>query len=150
MDFAQKAQFFTLDVISDIAFGKAFGYLETDEDVFSYIKTTEDTIPVMILVGALPWLAQIIQSPVLKSFMPSDKDVYGLGRVMSVAKQVVSERFGPDRKVQRDMLGSFIKHGLTQQEAESETLMQMYVSPPCFPRGSPLSTREFSKMTSDR
>ncbi|RDW80147.1 hypothetical protein BP6252_04785 [Coleophoma cylindrospora] len=125
VDFAQKAQFFTLDVISDIAFGKAFGYLDTDDDVFSYIKTTEDTIPVMILVGALPWLSQIIQSRLLKSLMPSDKDIYGLGRVMGVAKRVVSERFGPDKKIQKDMLGSFVNHGLTQREAESETLMQI-------------------------
>lgn len=44
-----------------------------------------------------------------------------------IAKQVVAERFGPDKKVQKDMLGSFIAHGLTQTEAESETLVQMYV-----------------------
>lgn len=42
-----------------------------------------------------------------------------------IAKEVVGERFGPEKKVQRDMLGSFIRHGLTQQEAESESLVQM-------------------------
>jgi hypothetical protein len=30
MDFGRKAQYFTLDVISVAAFGKAFGYLATD------------------------------------------------------------------------------------------------------------------------
>jgi cytochrome P450 len=125
MDFAQKAQFFTLDVISDIAFGKEFGYLANDKDMFSYIKTTEDTIPVMILVGALPWLAQVLHSRLFKSLLPTDKDVYGLGKVMGIAKEVVGERFGPNKKEQRDMLGSFVRHGLTQREAESETLMQI-------------------------
>jgi hypothetical protein len=42
-----------------------------------------------------------------------------------IAKQVTAERFGPDKKVQKDMLGSFVAHGLTQKEAESEILLQM-------------------------
>jgi hypothetical protein len=54
VDFAQKAQFFTPDMIGDVAFGRQFGYFTNDMDMFSNIKTTEETIPVMILVGALP------------------------------------------------------------------------------------------------
>lgn len=42
-----------------------------------------------------------------------------------IGKKVVAERFGPNKKVKRDMLGSFIAHGLTQREAQSETLLQM-------------------------
>ena len=48
--------------------------------------------------------------------------------ISSIAKQVVGERFGQNKKTQRDMLGSFINHGLTQEEAESESLVQMLVS----------------------
>ena len=45
----------------------------------------------------------------------------------SVAQKVVAERFG-EKKIERDdMLGSFVRHGLTQQECESESLLQMYV-----------------------
>ena len=43
----------------------------------------------------------------------------------SITKEVVAQRFGPDAKDQRDMLGSFIRHGLTRDEAESETILQM-------------------------
>ncbi|RBR15426.1 hypothetical protein FVER53590_09331 [Fusarium verticillioides] len=81
VDFGRRAQFFTLDVISDLAFGEPFGFLETDSDVYKYIQIT-------------------------------------------IAKQVTAERFGLDKKVQKDMLGSFIAHGLTQKEAESEILLQ--------------------------
>ncbi len=42
-----------------------------------------------------------------------------------IAKEVAAERFGRDKKVQKDMLGSFVAHGLSQSEAESEILMQM-------------------------
>ncbi|GKT70196.1 pisatin demethylase [Colletotrichum tofieldiae] len=43
----------------------------------------------------------------------------------SIAKQVAAERFGPNKKVQKDMLGSFVTRGLSQAEAESEILMQL-------------------------
>jgi hypothetical protein len=41
---------------------------------------------------------------------------------------VVGQRFGPDSKgAGQDMLGSFIRHGLNKEEAESETILQMQV-----------------------
>lgn len=43
----------------------------------------------------------------------------------SIAKAVAAERYGTGRKVQKDMLGSFVAHGLSQKEAESEILLQM-------------------------
>lgn len=43
----------------------------------------------------------------------------------SVAKKVVAERFGPSVASQPDMLGSFIRHGLTQEEASGEALLQV-------------------------
>jgi cytochrome P450 len=43
----------------------------------------------------------------------------------SVAKKVVARRFGPDAKSHPDMLGSFIRHGLTQEEASGEALLQV-------------------------
>ncbi|KAK1989709.1 cytochrome P450, partial [Colletotrichum falcatum] len=42
-----------------------------------------------------------------------------------IAKEVAAERFGPNKKIQRDMLGSFVARGLTQEEASSEILMQI-------------------------
>lgn len=40
-DLARTAQFFTLDAITRVAYGKAFGYLATEQDVFGYIAATE-------------------------------------------------------------------------------------------------------------
>lgn len=54
---------------------------------------------------------------------PTDKD--GMGAMMGMAKRAVSERYGSDPKVEQDMLGSFVKYGLTQQEAESEAMVQV-------------------------
>jgi len=43
----------------------------------------------------------------------------------SIAEDVVSERFGSNRKERNDILGSFINPGMTQEEAESEALVQI-------------------------
>lgn len=42
-----------------------------------------------------------------------------------VAKKVVAERFQAHTASQPDMLGSFIRHGLTQEEASGEALLQV-------------------------
>ncbi|EOO00516.1 putative cytochrome p450 protein [Phaeoacremonium minimum UCRPA7] len=124
-DLGRKAQFFTLDVISTVAYGQPFGFLETDTDVYEYIKTTEENVPTIIVTTVLPWLMELLKSPLLKSLLPSEKDRLGLGKIMAIAKEKAAERFGPDKKVQKDMLGSFVAHGLTEQEAQSEILVQV-------------------------
>lgn len=43
----------------------------------------------------------------------------------SVTKKVVAARFAPDAAPQPDMLGSFIRHGLDQEEASGEALLQV-------------------------
>ena len=82
VDFALKAAYFTLDVISDIAFGKAFGNLDADRDTSSFIKTSEETLPMIVLLGAFPWLANVFFAYPFKLLLPSDKDTVGLGKLV--------------------------------------------------------------------
>ncbi|KAL1801682.1 hypothetical protein ACET3X_002024 [Alternaria dauci] len=125
MDFALKAQYFTLDVISALAFGKPFGYLTHDEDLHDYIKITTAYIPFMVTLGSVPWLADILHSRLMRGLLPKESDKLGFGAFINVAKKVVAERFAPDAKSQSDMLGSFIRHGLTPDQASSEALLQI-------------------------
>ncbi|KAK1654392.1 cytochrome P450 [Colletotrichum phormii] len=124
-DFGRKAQFFTLDVISDLAFGEPFGFVGSDSDMYEYIKTTEDNLPVFMAMTVLPWVIRLFRYPFLRSMLPTEKDPLGFGKVMGIAKKFSAERFGSGGKVQRDMLGSFVAHGLTHEEAESEILLQI-------------------------
>lgn len=80
MDLARKAQYLTLDIIGDLAFGKNFGHIEQDNDVFNYIEQTEASMPVMMLVGVFPMLARMAQSKLLRRFMPSENDPHGFGK----------------------------------------------------------------------
>ena len=82
VDFALKTQFFTLDVISDIALGKAFGDLDADRDTSFLIKVYEESFPMLVLLGAFPWLANIFFAYSIKLLLPFDKDTAGLGKLI--------------------------------------------------------------------
>ena len=81
-DFGRKAQFFTLDVITHLAYGKAFGFLKTDSDVYEYIKTVEETLPAAMLVTVLPWMNWLLQTKLVKRILPSEKDPIGFGKLL--------------------------------------------------------------------
>lgn len=124
-DLASKVQYFTLDVISSLAFGTKLGYLEADCDAFGYIETTEKTVPFLMTTCLMPTVIAIIQSPRLKWLLPNAESMVGIGTVMKMAHSAVDKRFGPKAEVKRDMLGSFVAHGLTQQEAYGESIVQI-------------------------
>ncbi|KAJ9612575.1 hypothetical protein H2200_004172 [Cladophialophora chaetospira] len=91
VDFARKIQFLTLDLISTFALGRTFGFMDEDDDLFDYIKTTEEFLPLMQMIALLPWLLGFLQSPLFKVIRPTHTDTLGLGRIMGIAKEVVSE-----------------------------------------------------------
>jgi hypothetical protein len=70
VDFALKTQFFTLDVISDLSFGKPFGYIDQDGDVFDYIKITSSLIPALTVLSNIPTLAKVLHSRLFRSSLP--------------------------------------------------------------------------------
>jgi len=126
MDLGLVPQFFTMDVLSSIGFSQPFGYLDADEDLFGYIKTTQATIPVMVISSMVPLATAILQSALFKPFLPNSQDVVGLGRIMGIAYKIVEQRFGDDRGGHHgDMLDSFIAHGLTEEEAKAEVMVQI-------------------------
>ena len=45
------------------------------------------------------------------------------------AKDMVSRRFEPHKIDRKDMLGSFLQHGLSRREAETEATLQMSEAP---------------------
>ncbi|KAI8216517.1 hypothetical protein K4K54_012135 [Colletotrichum sp. SAR 10_86] len=62
-DFARKVQYFTLDVITDLAFGDPMGFMAEDGDLYDYIETTEKAMPSFITLTVFP---------IAKSFAGSD------------------------------------------------------------------------------
>lgn len=93
--------------MSRIAFGSPFGNLRANQDVFAYKKATSEFFPIAeLLLNHGFFRALLANSFVQKVLAPKDTDTLGLGRVVKFARECVSDRFGPDGKVQRDMLVS--------------------------------------------
>ena len=125
MDFARKIQFLTLDVISDIGFGEAFGDLRADADVNDYIKSGEEGLMVLTLFMALG-LTDFLQIPFIARWLgPSEKDATGFGRIMANARSTIEARLQRDTEKSSDMLASFIRHGLNADELLTESTLQI-------------------------
>jgi cytochrome P450 len=126
MDFAKIAQFFTLDSLTTIAFGYPFGFITKNEDLFDYNKTSTAFFPIMELGTNIPLVHRVLSSKLIQAIAgPKAEDKLGLGAIIGIARKIVAERFSSDAKAPKDMLSSFISHGLTQEEAESESLLQI-------------------------
>ncbi len=83
VDLAQKIQYFTLDVISDLAFGKPLGFISQDADPYDYLEATDASMPVLSFLGNTPWLARLLHSPPLRRFLPSERDKGGFGALIA-------------------------------------------------------------------
>ena len=79
MELGMKIQYFTLDVISDLAFGEPFGHLDKDADVYSYIDATATFFPVMHTLANIPSIVTFLQTPFMSWAQPSEKDKTGWG-----------------------------------------------------------------------
>lgn len=126
---AQKAQYFTLDSLTDIAFGSPFGFLSHDTDLYEYNKSSTEFFPVMELATNIPFIHSILSSRLMQALAgPKPEDKTGLGAIVGVAQKIVAERFDPTNDKSgrdRDMLDAFMKYGLSQTEVESESVLQI-------------------------
>lgn len=125
INFASIAQYFTLDVLTEIAFEKPFGFLTENRDIFQYIKQVSDFLTFLELCCNFPAIQRIVSSRAMASFAPKPTDATGLGAMLGVAPEDVRRRYAPDAKEHDDMLGSFRRNGLSIQEAESEAMLQI-------------------------
>lgn len=81
-DLAKKVQYFTMDTICDISFGKPLGFLANDADMYDYLKTVAEGFPFLIVLSLFPWLMHIMSLDAVKKYLPSAKDSFGMGRIM--------------------------------------------------------------------
>ena len=126
MDLAEITRFFTLDVLSTIAFGGPFGFMAANKDLWDYNKESSNFLLILDLVLNHKSLRWIFFQPWFQAVAaPKDTDKAGMGPMLGVARKAVAERFGPDPKVKKDMLGHFVAKGLTQVQCEVEAELQI-------------------------
>ncbi|KAI4249475.1 MAG: hypothetical protein LQ352_005621, partial [Teloschistes flavicans] len=126
VDFGSLAQYLTLDIITDMAFGEPAGFLSEDSDQFHYLEIMSQALPRFEWVSCLMWLNRLLSNPLISRLVkPTQEDKKGVGHLMGLAKKLVARRFGPGKEVKEDMLGSYLAHGLSQREAETETVLSI-------------------------
>lgn len=82
IEFSHKAQYFALDVVSELSFGEALGFVAGDEDLFRYVETNDRIFPVLAVMLNMPWLGIAMQRWPLNKLLPFESDRFGFGRLM--------------------------------------------------------------------
>jgi len=123
VDLASKIQYLTLDVISKIGFGKAFGDIKADADLDDYISAGRVGLAIMVFTGALGLTPYLHWPPIARMLGPSDKDKSGYGKMRTVARELIDSRLEKPTNSRSDMLSSFIRHGLTRDDIVTESML---------------------------
>ncbi|KAK8058923.1 pisatin demethylase [Apiospora phragmitis] len=127
VDFSKKVQYLSLDIISDINWGRPFGNLKRDRDVDDIVHSSEEGIwffNFMLGTG----LYRILHQPLIARWVGvSVKDSTGFGRLLGNARDIIRERLQRDAAHDKrsDMIASFFRHGLTEDQILSETTLEM-------------------------
>ena len=82
MDLAIKCNYFALDVISELGFGEAFGFLKEDKDLYQYNEITRKFFPFVMFMGNVPLFIEMLGRWPLNKMGPTAGDSAGFGRLM--------------------------------------------------------------------
>ncbi|KJZ79493.1 hypothetical protein HIM_00962 [Hirsutella minnesotensis 3608] len=124
MDMAIKCNYFALDVISELGFGAAFGFLKEDKDLYQYNAITRQFFPFVMFMSNVPFLLSMLGRWPLSSMGPTAGDAAGFGRLMQFAASFVDGRLAPGSKRGKDMIQAFIDNGLTREELMQEVFVE--------------------------
>ncbi|KAM4063978.1 cytochrome p450 [Hirsutella rhossiliensis] len=124
MDLAIKCNYFALDVISELGFGAAFGFLKEDRDLYQYNEITRQFFPFVMFMSNVPFLLSMLGRWPLSSMGPTAGDAAGFGRLMQFAASFVDSRLTPGSKPGSDMIQAFIDSGLTRDELMQEVFVE--------------------------
>lgn len=79
MNFAEKVQFYALDCLGDMAFGKPFGFIERDEDVGRILQINDFSLRMATIAGLVSWVRSMRYMWPLKYLSPREGDKVGFG-----------------------------------------------------------------------
>lgn len=83
VDFADISRFFTLDVITRLAYGKAFGWVEADKDLYGYGAEISKFAAIGALISDVTWVHPFVRWTFINSrFKPRPTAGHGVGKVV--------------------------------------------------------------------
>ncbi|PQK16265.1 hypothetical protein BB8028_0006g05860 [Beauveria bassiana] len=121
-DIAKRIQFFTLDTIAHLCFGKPLGFVESDLDKHNFIATLEEQLPFFTVFSGYTDTEPGAEMDCCGALGKKARRAL-LGRQARHRYHYegkYASLLAKNEKPQPDMLGSFLKHGLGPDEAEME------------------------------
>ncbi|RYO92251.1 hypothetical protein DL766_007044 [Monosporascus sp. MC13-8B] len=126
MDLVRVSQYLVHDVISSVGFGRYFGYLDANDDLYGAIHIVKTITPPLMVAGLFHSIfVTVAKSPFMKPFLPKPSDKQGLGVVLGIIKGQVEKRYGAKKIENRDVLQSFVDSSLPRDMVESECMVQI-------------------------
>lgn len=119
-------QYLTQDIISAVGFGKPAGYLDANEDMMGILETCENLLAPGHIIMFLPLVRRVLESGILKPFLPKPTDQRGIGGLLGLIKSHVDTRYGESKVHGKDMLQSFVDSGLSRPQVEAESLVTLF------------------------
>ncbi|KAI4595169.1 hypothetical protein KJ359_007144 [Pestalotiopsis sp. 9143b] len=116
---AKFSTYFTLDVITKVAFGEAFGCLQHDANVSGFITELQGFLPSGSFLSYIPsWLYDTITLPL--NYSTRMDDGQGVALLGRIARESVKKQFEQGADSQKDMLGAFMRYGMSFEECRDE------------------------------
>ncbi|KAI0018755.1 BcABA1, cytochrome P450 monooxygenase [Xylariomycetidae sp. FL0641] len=127
LDLAVVPSYFTLDVISYIAFGEELGHCRTNSDRLGIMEEAHRYFPAQCVVVNVPMLRRFILSPTfLKYFGPKTTDKSGIGCTMGIAEAASDRVAAGDLEDQNNLLGLFARSGLSKRLCQAEATFALF------------------------
>ncbi|RPA85284.1 putative cytochrome P450 monooxygenase [Ascobolus immersus RN42] len=135
MDFGPWSQYYAYDVVSELAFGKPFGFVKAASDVAGLIHSLHITMPGAGILQRIPSLADVLSLPILeKKMMPNPTDKTGIGAIMGfrnklIRKRIESGESGSGENGVKDILGHLLAYrdengnGISEEDLNSELMI---------------------------
>ncbi|KAH8885969.1 cytochrome P450 [Thozetella sp. PMI_491] len=124
-DFVRLIRYLGLDITSHAGYGQEFGFLKANDDLFGLTKAFDEFAVAVALTQEVPLLRRLTFSSLMDRFLPRPTDGKGLGRIMGIVHEIIDSRFLDNDNSHKDMIGSFMRHGLTRRECHAESILQL-------------------------
>ncbi|MCJ1287895.1 hypothetical protein MMC26_007247 [Xylographa opegraphella] len=126
-DIAKSIEYLGIDIMTHLSFGSPLGFVETNTDLFGYLRMFHQKIPLATYLSTLlelnafkSWIAKF---PYLfDKLVPTADDTEGFGKLMGISRDLVGQRLKPVTYPRKDMLGSFLEHGISPTVAQRELM----------------------------
>lgn len=125
LDLAKITLYFTLDSITKISFGRHFGFVSSDSDVYGHLTMIDEMAPAAMAASSAPYIGYIATHPWVARLAMTSMQTKGVFRILPITRSIIANRFNPSTPHTDDMLGSFIKNGLSERQCNNEAILQV-------------------------